>query len=115
GGAARGRPRGAARADGGGAPRDPVRGGVRSVGRLALRWSALAYLGVVLVAPLALIFWRAFADGVDAFWSAISTPEAVHALWLTAQITLITVPLNTVFGVIAALVIVRRRVPGRTL
>ena len=67
------------------------------------------------MAPLVLIFWRAFADGWGAFWEAISSPTAVHALWLTAQITLITVPLNTAFGVLAALMIVRRRVPGRTL
>lgn len=84
-------------------------------GRIGLRIFGLGYLALVLVAPLALIFRRAFADGWGAFWGAVSSPEAVHALWLTTQITLIVVPLNTIFGVIAALVIARRRVPGRTL
>jgi sulfate transport system permease protein len=83
--------------------------------RIGLRSLALGYLGLVLAAPLTLIFWRAFADGFGAFWGAVSSPTAVHALWLTTQITLIAVPLNTLFGVIAALLIVRRRVPGRTI
>jgi sulfate transport system permease protein len=69
----------------------------------------------VLAGPVAIVFWRAFEGGFDAFWEAISSPEAVHALWLTTQITLIVVPANTVFGIIAALVIVRRRVPGKTM
>lgn len=86
-----------------------------AAGRIALRTLGLGYLALILVGPLALIFRRAFQDGWGAFWEAISSPEAVHALWLTTQIVLITVPLNTIFGVIAALVIARRRVPGRTL
>ena len=64
---------------------------------------------------MAIVFWRAFEGGFDAFWEAISSPAAVHALWLTTQITLIVVPANTIFGIIAALVIVRRRVPGKTM
>jgi sulfate transport system permease protein len=89
-----------------------ARGGVRRIG---LRTFVLVYLAIVLVAPLALIFWRAFEGGLGAFWEAISSPSAVHALWLTLQITLIAVPLNTAFGIVAALVIVRRRVPGSRL
>jgi sulfate/thiosulfate transport system permease protein len=69
----------------------------------------------VLAGPVAIVFWRAFEGGFHAFWEAISSPAAVHALWLTTQITLIVVPANTIFGIIAALVIVRRRVPGKTM
>lgn len=82
-------------------------------GRLALRSAVLVYLAIVLMAPVAVVFWRALEGGLGAFWDAITTPEALHALWLTAQITLIAVPANTVFGVIAALVIARRRGPSR--
>jgi sulfate transport system permease protein len=67
---------------------------------------------VILVAPVALIFWRAFEHGVHPFWAAISTPNAVHALELTLEITLIAVPLNTAFGILCALAIVRHRIPG---
>ena len=42
----------------------------------------------------------------------MTTPEALHALWLTVLIAAIAVPLNTVFGILCALVIVRHRFRG---
>ena len=83
--------------------------------RYGLRLVALGYLAVILVAPLALVFWNAFEDGIGAAWDAVTTPEALHALQLTLTITAIAVPLNAIFGVVAALILVRRRVPGRPL
>jgi sulfate transport system permease protein len=76
------------------------------------RVSSLAYLAAILVAPVALIFYRAFEHGLHPFWAAISNPTAVHALKLTVEVTLITVPLNTAFGILCALAIVRHRLPG---
>jgi sulfate transport system permease protein len=81
-------------------------------GRLGLRFGALFYLAAVLLAPVALIFWRAFEHGLRPFWAAITEPNAVHALWMTVQIALVAVPLNTVFGIVCAVAIVRRRIPG---
>ncbi len=81
--------------------------------RYGLRLVALGYLTVILAAPLALVFWNAFEDGVGAAWDAVTTDAALHALWLTVLITLIAVPLNAAFGVAAALMLVRRRVPGK--
>jgi len=83
--------------------------------RLALRWTALAYLAVVLVGPLALVFWRTFEDGLDPAWNALTAPETLHAFKLTLLITAIAVPLNTVFGVVCALLIVRQRFSGKGL
>jgi sulfate transport system permease protein len=83
--------------------------------RWLLRLIALGYLAVLLGAPLALVFWNTFEEGFGPFWEAITTDAALHALWLTILITLIAVPLNTIFGVAAALILVRRRVPGRSL
>src|SRR5437588_4483918 len=80
--------------------------------RHRVRYFSLAYLAVILVAPVALIFWRAFERGVHPFWAAISTPNAVHALKLTLEITLVAVPLNTAFGILCAIAIVRHRIPG---
>ncbi|MEZ0283846.1 MAG: sulfate ABC transporter permease subunit, partial [Thermoleophilia bacterium] len=84
------------------------------VARWSLRTVALAYLVVVLLAPLVFILYRTFEHGFDTFWTAVTSEAALHALWLTVLITAITVPLNTIFGVAAALILVRRRVPGRT-
>jgi sulfate transport system permease protein len=76
---------------------------------------ALGYLAAILIAPVGLVFYRAFADGLGAFFASITTPEALHALWLTVLIALIAVPANTVFGIFCALAIVRRRFRGHGL
>jgi sulfate/thiosulfate transport system permease protein len=83
------------------------------VARLGLRSVALAYLALVLVAPVALIFWRTFEHGLAPVRDSLTTPETRHALWLTVLIALIAVPANTLFGVTLALAIVRRRFPGK--
>jgi sulfate transport system permease protein len=81
--------------------------------RYGLRALALSYLGVLLIAPVGLVFWRTFEHGVSPAWHAVTTPNALHAFWLTILIALIAVPANTVFGVALALAIVRRRFPGK--
>jgi len=75
----------------------------------------LAYLGAVLLVPVGVVFFRTFEHGVGPAWEAVSTPGARHAFWLTLEIAAITVPLNTIFGVVCALAIVRRRFPGKGL
>ena len=85
---------------------------IRHVG---LRFVALAYLALVLVGPLAIVFWRTFADGLRPAWAALTTPDTIHAFKLTLIITAIAVPVNTVFGIVCALAIVRRRFPGKGL
>jgi sulfate transport system permease protein len=84
-------------------------------GRIGLRTVALGYLAVLLGAPLAMIFYRTFEHGLAPVWDAITTPNAVHAIWLSLEIVLIVVPLNTIFGVGAAILLERGRMPGRTL
>jgi sulfate/thiosulfate transport system permease protein len=83
--------------------------------KYAARYGSLAYLALILVAPVGLIFYRAFEHGLGAFWSAISTPYAVHALKLTLEVAVVAVPLNTAFGILCALAIVRHRIPGMGL
>jgi len=85
------------------------------VHKWVLRLLGLSYLGVLLAAPVGLVFWRTFEHGFGPAWDAVTTPEAKHALTLTVLIAAIVVPANTVFGVICALAIVRRRFPGKGL
>ena len=82
---------------------------------MIVRVSSLGYLALILVAPVTLIFWRAFEHGFHPFWAAISNPTAVHALKLTVEVTAITVPLNTAFGILCGIAIVRHRIPGMGL
>ena len=83
------------------------------IARYSLRLFALGYLSALLLIPIALVFKKTFEHGVGPVWDAVSTPEARHAFWLTIEITLIVVPLNTLFGILCALAIVRRRFPGK--
>jgi sulfate transport system permease protein len=81
--------------------------------RLSMRAGALLYLAILLLLPLAVIFGRTFEHGLDAFWSSITTPAAISAFWLTVTIAAIAVPLNTIFGIGCALLLVRGRGRGR--
>ncbi len=83
--------------------------------RLGLRVVALGYLTVILLAPLVMIFYRTFQNGLEPVWQALSDPDTIHAFRVTLIATAIAVPLNTVFGVLCGLAIVRRRFRGKGL
>lgn len=83
--------------------------------RIALRVVALGYLAGLLLIPVGLVFWRTFEPGPKAVFDAVTTPAAINAFWLTIQIAAIAVPLNTIFGVLTALVLVRGRFRGRRI
>ena len=84
------------------------------MGRLSLRFVALGYLALILVGPLLMMVWRT-AEDLDGAWGAISAPETIDAFKLTLFVAAIAVVVNTVFGVVCALVIVRGNIPGRGL
>ncbi len=83
--------------------------------RLALRGTALLYLVAILAGPLAIVFWRTFQGGLGPVWDTLSEPDTVHAFKLTLVITAIAVPVNTVFGIVCALAIVRRTFRGKSV
>jgi sulfate/thiosulfate transport system permease protein len=83
----------------------------------AVQWGlialALGFLAVCLVLPLVVVFGEALSLGLKAYWAAISEPDAAHAIWLTAAVACLTVPLNMAFGIAAAWAIARFRFRGR--
>jgi sulfate transport system permease protein len=83
--------------------------------RWPARVGALGYLALLIVVPVASVFYRAFQHGFGAAWDAVTTPEATHAFWLTIFVVAIAVPLDTVFGVGVALLLARHRFPGAWL
>jgi sulfate transport system permease protein len=82
------------------------------IGKYAVRVTALAYLVLLLVAPVGFVFWHTFDHGIGPAWDAVTTPDALHALKVTLILTAIAVPANTIFGILCALAIVRYRFPG---
>jgi sulfate/thiosulfate transport system permease protein len=90
-----------------------VRGGPLS--RIGLRSVALGYLAVLLIIPVIVIVAKAFEDGAGNVFDTLTTPEAQHAFWLTMIMVAVAIPLNTIFGVACALVLVRHNFRGKAL
>ncbi|MGP7816097.1 sulfate ABC transporter permease subunit CysW [Niallia sp. 01092] len=75
----------------------------------------LVFLSLFLIVPLAAIFVKAFEKGISVYVEAISNPDAIAAIKLTLLIVAITVPVNTIFGVIAAWAISKYQFKGKNL
>jgi sulfate transport system permease protein len=86
-----------------------------NLGRWGLRTFALGYLAVLLLIPFGTIFYRAFEHGLAAAFTSVTTPDALHAFYLTILITVIAVIANTIFGVGCALLLVRTNFRGKAL
>ena len=83
------------------------------------RWSvravALVYLLLLLLLPVVVVFIKTFEHGFGVAWGWVTTPAAVSAFWLSLLMAAIAVPLNTIFGVGCALLLVRSRARGRAI
>lgn len=81
----------------------------------ALTIVAMAYIAVLIVSPLVLVIASAFRQGLFAYWSAVTHPDALSAMGLTLVTAFVVVPLNLVFGVIAAWLLSKYEFPLKTL
>ena len=97
------------------AARPPAAAGARAARRrqLGVRAIALGYLALLLLGPVAMIFYRTFEHGISPVLKAATTPSATHAFWLSLEIVAIAVPLNTIFGIGMALLLERGRFWGK--
>lgn len=82
---------------------------------LVLIGIAIAYLALVQYIPAINVFFQAFSKGVGPFLSNLTRPAFLHAAWLTLLLALISLPVNTVFGLCAAWAIARHKFPGRAV
>ncbi|MEH2366409.1 sulfate ABC transporter permease subunit CysW [Nostoc sp.] len=76
---------------------------------------AIAYLALVQYIPAINVFIQAFSKGTGPFLSNLTRPAFLHAAWLTLLLAVISLPLNTVFGLCAAWAIARHKFPGRAV
>ena len=83
--------------------------------RLTLIAVAIGFIGLFLLTPLLLVLYQAFSKGLQAYWDALIQPDTVSAIKLTLWVALISVPLNTLFGLIAAWAITRFEFPGKSI
>jgi sulfate/thiosulfate transport system permease protein len=83
--------------------------------RIGLRVAALGWLTALLLLPVGMTVFRTFQHGLAPVIAALTTPEALHAAKLTLIAVAVAVPLNTAFGIVSALLLVRYRIPGRAV
>ena len=82
--------------------------------KLLLGAIMLAFIGLVLVLPLAVVFREALADGWDKAFATLGDEDTLAAIELSLTAAAIAVPLNTVFGIAAAWAIAKFDFPGKT-
>jgi sulfate transport system permease protein len=82
-----------------------------------LEWAlvalAILYPAALMAGPLLAIVWGALSSGFGAMARQLASPEAVNALKLTLLLSLAATALNTVFGLVVALVLTRDDFKGR--
>jgi sulfate/thiosulfate transport system permease protein len=84
-----------------------------------VRWllisAAIGVLGLFLLLPLAAVFVEALRKGWEVFLASLHDEAALSAVKLTLMAALVSVPLNTLFGISAAWAITKFRFKGRSL
>ena len=81
--------------------------------RIGLRTVALAYVGLILLLPVGLLFWRTFENGFGEVWNQLTDPSALHAFRITLIVAFFAVLGNTIFGLGASVLLVRHQFPGK--
>ena len=101
----------------GAAPRieERQRTGRARVVRATLIGVSLAFLGLLLAAPLGAVLAQALAKGWAAYTESFSDPDTRAAIRLTLLTAAIVVPVNTVFGICASWAIAKFEFKGKSL
>ena len=72
----------------------------------------IAYVGILILAPLVSLAHGAFEQGVGAVFEAFNQSFVFTSFWNTVWISLVVVMIHAIFGTIVSWVFVRHRFPG---
>jgi sulfate/thiosulfate transport system permease protein len=75
----------------------------------------LAFLSLFLAVPLLVVFWEAIQYGWHGYINALTDPDTLSAIRMTLLAAVIVVPVNTVFGILAAWAIAKFQFPGKSV
>jgi sulfate/thiosulfate transport system permease protein len=76
---------------------------------------SLAYLGLVVLIPLAALLLKSASVSPEQFWAIATAPRALAAYRLSFGASFVAAGINVVFGLLLAWVLVRYSFPGRQL
>ncbi|UXM94455.1 sulfate ABC transporter permease subunit CysT [Bartonella sp. HY329] len=75
----------------------------------------MTYMWILILLPIAVIFFRTFSLSFSEYIDIIKTPTVSHAIWLSLWTSMLAALINVVFGLLIAWVLVRYNFPGRRL
>lgn len=78
-----------------------------------LRVLVVVYLVLLVAWPVALVVTNTFDGGTDTLTGIFEDPDLVHALRLSLVAAVVATAINTVFGVVISLLLVRNEFPGK--
>lgn len=82
-----------------------------------LRWTlialAIVVMALLVVMPLLMVLGAAFGEGVKTWFAALNEPDARSALELTLFTAAIVIPVNAIFGLLAAWALTRFEFRGK--
>jgi len=84
-----------------------------SIGKWFLISGVLTWFLVLILFPIYGIFNEAIKNGLKVFIDQLRTPASLHAFWLTFLTTAVAVVINTVLGVVMAIVFARQDFKGK--
>jgi sulfate/thiosulfate transport system permease protein len=77
--------------------------------------TALGVIGLLLIIPALNVLYQAFSKGIASYFSAIADGETLHAIFLTSLVAIVSIVVNTVFGVAASWAITKYEFRGKSL
>ncbi len=83
-----------------------------SVGPLGIA-TAVLWLSIIVLLPLAALTVTSFEDGWGGFWDAVTAPAALDSLHITVLVSVVVALINVVMGTLIAWVLVRDEFPGK--
>lgn len=79
----------------------------------AIRLLVIVYLVLLVAWPVALVVTNTFEGGTATLTGIFDDPDLVHALQLSLIAAVVATAINTVFGVVISLLLVRNEFPGK--
>ncbi len=80
-----------------------------------MRAVVIVYLFLLVAWPVSLVVTNTFENGTESITLLLEDPDMITALRLTIIVALISVVINTVFGVTMSLLLVRYEFPGKRI
>lgn len=79
----------------------------------ALVGIAVTYMALIVILPFFNVFVQAFANGAGPFFETLLDPDFQQSVKMTLLLSLVAVPINTVFGITSAIFLARNDFPGK--